>query len=62
SHNVFWQVGSSATLGTNTMFTGTMMAQASITLTTGATLNARALARTGADTLDTNTVVVPPSP
>jgi hypothetical protein len=62
SHNVFWQVGSSATLGTTTIFQGTIMAQASITLTTGATLNGRALARTGAVTLDTNTVVVPPCP
>jgi len=62
SHNVFWQVGSSATLGTTTTFAGTIMAQASITLTTGATLNGRALARTGAVTLDTNTVVVPACP
>jgi hypothetical protein len=62
SHNVFWQVGSSATLGTSTTFAGTIMAQASITLTTGATLNGRALARTGAVTLDTNTVVVPACP
>ena len=57
SKNVFWQVGSSATLGTNTVFDGTIMAQASITLTTGATLNGRALASTGAVTLDTNTVI-----
>jgi hypothetical protein len=62
SHNVFWQVGSSATLGTNTIFAGTIMAQASITLTTGATLNGRAQARSGAVTLDTNTVVVPACP
>ncbi|MDP9160007.1 MAG: ice-binding family protein [Acidobacteriota bacterium] len=62
SHNVFWQVGSSATLGTNTSFTGTIMAQASITATTGATLNGRALARSGSVTLDTNTVVVPACP
>jgi hypothetical protein len=62
SHNVVWQVGSSATLGTNTIFEGTIMAQASVTLTTGATLNGRAMARTGAVTLDTNTVVVPPCP
>jgi hypothetical protein len=62
SHNVVWQVGSSATLGTNTIFEGTIMAQASVTVTTGATLNGRALARTGAVTLDTNTVVVPPCP
>jgi len=62
AHNVFWQVGSSATLGTTTSFTGTIMAQASITLTTGVTLNGRALARTGAVTMDTNTVVVPACP
>ena len=62
SHNVFWQVGSSATLGTNTIFEGTIMAQASITLTTGATLNGRALARTGAVTLDSNPVNVPSCP
>jgi hypothetical protein len=62
SHNVIWQVGSSATLGTNTIFEGTIMAQASVTLTTGAALNGRALARTGAVTLDTNTVVVPSCP
>jgi hypothetical protein len=62
AHNVFWQVGSSATLGTNTTFQGTILAQASITLTTGATLNGRALARTGAVTLDSNPVNVPPCP
>jgi len=62
AHNVFWQVGSSATLGTNTIFQGTIMAQASITLTTGATLNGRALARTGAVTLDSNPVNVPACP
>jgi hypothetical protein len=58
--NVQWQVGSSATLGTNTIFEGTIMAQASVTATTGAVINGRALARTGAVTLDTTTVVVPP--
>ncbi|MHB8500047.1 MAG: ice-binding family protein [Candidatus Acidiferrales bacterium] len=62
SHNVFWQIGSSATLGTNTTFAGTIMAQASITVNTGATLNGRALARTGAVTLDSNPVNVPPCP
>ena len=62
AHNVFWQVGSSATLGTNTIFQGTIMAQASITLTTGATLNGRALARTGAVSLDSNPVNVPTCP
>ena len=62
SEHVYWQVGSSATLGTNTTFAGTMMAQASVTLTTGATLDGRALARTGAVTLDDNPVNVPPCP
>jgi hypothetical protein len=62
SKNVIWQVGSSATLGTNTTLAGNIMALASITLNTGATLNGRALARNGAVTLDTNTVNVPPCP
>jgi Ice-binding-like len=53
---VYWQVGSSATIGTSTAFVGTIMAQASITMNTGATLNGRALARNGAVTLDTNTI------
>ncbi len=62
SKNVIWQVGSSATLGINTKMSGNIMAQASITLNTGASLNGRALARSGAVTLDTNAVVVPPCP
>ncbi|HXP88300.1 MAG TPA: ice-binding family protein [Bryobacteraceae bacterium] len=57
--NVFWQVGSSATLGTGSIFTGSILALSSITLTTGATLDGRALARNGAVTLDSNNVVVP---
>ncbi len=60
--NIFWQVGSSATLGTNSIFHGTIMAQASITLTTGVALDGRALARTGAVTLDTNTIINPGPP
>ena len=51
---VFWQVGSSATLGTGTNFVGTVMALTSITMDTGANLQGRALARNGAVTLDTN--------
>lgn len=62
SANVFWQVGSSATLGTNTIFQGIIMAQASVTLTTGATLDGSALARTGAVSMDENLVNVPPCP
>jgi hypothetical protein len=62
SKNVFWQVGSSATLGTYTIFAGNILAQASITANTGATLNGRALARTGAVTLAGNTVNVPTCP
>jgi hypothetical protein len=54
--NVFWQLGSSATLGTTTAFVGTLIALASNTLTTGASLAGRALARTGAVTLDSNAV------
>jgi Ice-binding-like len=59
---VFWQVGSSATLGSGSTFQGTILAQASITVGTGAILNGRALARTGAVTLDSNPVNVPPCP
>jgi hypothetical protein len=54
--NLFWQVGSSATIGTATSFVGNILALTSITLTTGATLNGRALARNAAVTLDTNTI------
>ena len=62
AHNIFWQVGSSATLGSGSTLNGSILALTSITLTTGATLNGRALASTGAVTLDTNTVVVPACP
>jgi hypothetical protein len=55
--NVFWQVGSSATLGTGTAFAGNILALTSITLTTGASITCgSALARNGAVTLDTNTI------
>ena len=53
---VFWQVGSSATLGTNTTFVGTILALTSIAAQTGTTVNGRLLARNGAVTLDTNVI------
>ncbi|MFF1296962.1 MULTISPECIES: ice-binding family protein [unclassified Streptomyces] len=63
--NVFWQVGSSATLGTNTSFVGTILASESISATTGATINGRLLADAGgtgngAVTLDTNRIFLGP--
>jgi hypothetical protein len=57
--NVFWQVGSSATLGTTSTFKGTILANQSISLNTGAALTGRALARIGAVTLAGNAVVFP---
>ena len=57
--NVFWQVGSSATLGTNTTFNGSILALTSISANTGATVAGRLLARNGAVTLDTNTITRP---
>ena len=56
--NVNWQVGSSATLGTGSTFIGNILALTSITLTTGANVTGRALARNGAVTLDTNGVSI----
>ncbi|GAA1131143.1 ice-binding family protein [Arthrobacter flavus] len=52
--NVFWQVGSSATLGTGTAFAGTILALTSISVNGGATIDGRVLAREGAVTLDNN--------
>jgi hypothetical protein len=57
--NVFWQVGSSATLGTGSTFQGTILALTSITVQTGDTITGRALARNGAVTLDDDTIMVP---
>ena len=54
--NVYWQIGSSVTLGTNSTFTGTVMALTSISLQNGATVDGRVLARNGAVTLDHNTI------
>ncbi len=66
--NVFWQVGSSATIGTNTTFVGSVLALTSITMQTGATIQGRLLARNGQVSLDTNVInrpacaAVPPPP
>ncbi|MEO8273841.1 MAG: ice-binding family protein [Chloroflexota bacterium] len=54
--DIYWQVGSSATLNTTTRFKGTILALTSISLKTGATLQGRALARNGAVTLQSNTI------
>jgi hypothetical protein len=55
--NIFWQVGSSATFGTTSVFKGTVMAMQSISFNTGATLDGKALARNGAITMAGNTMV-----
>jgi hypothetical protein len=66
--NVFWQVGSSATLGTGNSFVGNILALTSISLATGTDVSGRALARNGAVTMDTNDISieacdqVPPQP
>lgn len=57
--NIFWVMGSSASLGTTSVMKGTLMAYASVTMATGAHLDGRALARTGDVTLAANTIVVP---
>jgi hypothetical protein len=55
--NIFWQVGTSATFGTTSVFKGTVLVMQSITFNTGATLDGRAFARTGAVTMAGNTIV-----
>jgi hypothetical protein len=57
SFHIFWQVGSSATFGTTSVFKGTVLAMQSITFDTGASLNGRAMARTGAVVMAGNTIV-----
>lgn len=57
--NVWWQVGSSATLGVGTSFVGNLMALSSASLQTGATVSGRILARNGQVSLDTNTITRP---
>lgn len=58
--NVFWQVGSSATINTATTFVGTVMALTSITVGTGSTIDGRMLARNGQVSLDTNSFISSP--
>jgi hypothetical protein len=55
--NIFWQVGSSATFGTTSVFKGTVLAMQSISFNTGAKLDGRAFARNGAITMAGNTIV-----
>ena len=57
--NIYWQVGSSATLGTSSVFKGNILALASITAASGAGVDGRLLARTGGVSLDGNVVTVP---
>jgi hypothetical protein len=57
--NIFWQVGTSATLGTNSVFKGTIMADQSISMNTGARLDGRALVSIAAVTLASSTVTRP---
>ena len=57
--NVFWQVGSSATIGGSSVIKGTILAAQSITMVTSATLEGRALARIGQVALDANPITVP---
>jgi RNA polymerase sigma factor (sigma-70 family) len=59
SCNVFWQVGSSATLGTGSTLRGNILAFTSITVTTGVTIDGRVLARNGAVTLDSDAITRP---
>jgi len=57
--NVYWQIGSAATLGTTSVFKGNILALDAITLQSGARLDGRAFARDGALTLDNNIVIKP---
>ena len=57
--NVFWQIGSSATLGTSSTFAGSILALSSVSMNDGVTVNGRALARNGAVTLINDTITVP---
>ena len=56
--NVFWTVGTSATIAANAMFAGTLLAQTSVTLAAGVSVHGRVLAKLGAVTLSDNAVTV----
>ena len=58
ARNIFWQVGGTATLGTNSRFAGNILATGTITLQAGAILRGSALTESGAVILDTNTITV----
>jgi len=65
--NVFWQIGSSATIGTGSQFVGHIIANTSVTLNFGASVAGNVIALTGAVTMDTNNVSacgmnIPPTP
>ena len=62
SANVFWQVGTSATIGVDSVFSGTILADQSITVNGGATINGRVIAINAAVTLDTDSISVPVVP
>jgi hypothetical protein len=59
AENVYWVVGTTVNLGSNSEWVGNILADQSITLNSGATLNGRALSRTGSVTLDTNVITLP---
>jgi|ERR1700730_6654235 len=62
SANIFWQVGTSATIGVDSVFYGNILADQSITVNSGATINGRAIAINAAVTLDTNIINAPVVP
>ncbi|MCE9582230.1 MAG: DUF3494 domain-containing protein, partial [Planctomycetes bacterium] len=57
--NIYWQVGSSATIGTTCIFKGDILSHVSITVNTGATIDGRALSQTAAVTMDSNVITKP---
>jgi hypothetical protein len=57
--NIFWQVGTSATLGTSTVFKGTILADQSISVNSGASIEGRLFARVAAVTISSTTIVAP---